>query len=109
MTSEQYKPESTIGVPCISPVSIEALRLQPFDFEEAYSKLQEENPDLARELFLAAEQYASKDIEIKRAFARGALFLYLQFASSMESAQLGALLESSSAGDVDDEDQPLSI
>lgn len=108
MTSEQHKPESITGVPYISLESIEALRSQPFNFEEAYSKLQEENPDLARELLLATERYASKNTEIKRAFARGALFLYLQFASSVESAQLDALLETSNDDGVDDEDQPPS-
>jgi hypothetical protein len=108
VTGEQPKPESITGVPYISPVSIEALRLQPFNFEEAYSKLQEENPDLARELLLAAERYASKNTEIKRAFARGALFLYLQFANSTESAQLDTLLETSSDGGDDDAGRPLS-
>lgn len=109
MTSEQHGFEDFTGVPRVSQESIEALRLQPFDFEESYSKLQEENPELARELMLAAEKYASRNLKMKRAFARGALFLYLQLANSMESAHLNALLgETPNDGDVDDAGQPLS-
>ena len=103
MAGEYYNPENLTGIPHVSLETIEALRLQPFDFEEAYGKLEEENPELARELLIAAEIYTPRNIEMKRAFARGALFLYLHLASSVESTQLNTLLKisTSDGGDGD--------
>jgi hypothetical protein len=60
----------------IPPEIIRMFANLPNTFEERYETLNQADPNMLRELFVAADNYAHRDMKQKRAFAAGALFMY---------------------------------
>lgn len=109
--NERYSPDIVPEAIRITPESIKAFREQSHDFEELFRRLQHENPELAREILVVAEQYDG-DIGRKNAFANGVLYIIGLEYNTKEAAYLQQLLsiskEAIPSDGVDGEGQPLS-
>jgi hypothetical protein len=104
---ERTPRDSSSGVPKIPPEIIRLFINLPNSFEEQFRDLREHDPDLARELFIAADNYAHRDIKQKRAFAAGALFMYGLLQYDQQRKYFESLLQTPTTDD-DDEAQPPS-
>lgn len=89
----------------ISPEGVAAYLSQSYDFEDEFLRLKHENPVVALAIMQASERGAP-DIAQKRAFARGALFIYGLLRHHEEAASLKAHFELSSTDDVSDGEVP---
>lgn len=106
--SEQSPRDDTNDMPRIPPEIIRMFTNLPNSFEERDEALRQDNPDMAREIFIAADRYAHRDMKQKRAFAAGALFMYGLLRYDKQRKYFETLLDTSTSGDDGGEDQPLS-
>ena len=106
--NERYPFDPYAGLPKISPEAIEAYKNQLHDAETDFNKLKRDNPALAHELANGIVGIDPKFLELRRAFAMGALFMYHLLDETVQVSKLEQLLKlSPSIGDGDGEDQPL--
>lgn len=106
-TNESQSPDTFPGVPKVTPDEIHALKAQPNSLEDRFNDLQHDNPELARELFVDAHNNSKNDMDKKRAYAAGALFMYGLWLRHEQDKVLGSLFQEVgfSDGDVDEAPQ----
>jgi hypothetical protein len=106
--NEHYSPDSPTGLPKVTPDDIEALK-QPHNFEEDFRQFQRDYPEIARDISTGIQGLDQHALEIKRAFAKGAIYMYLLLKRAAQTSELEAHFNApASDDDVDDEDPPLS-
>lgn len=97
--------EEPHNLPKISPEIIRTFADLPNTIEERYRALRDYDPDMARELFITADNYGHDDMKQKRAFAAGALFMYGLLQYDRQRKHLETLISPPTSDDADDEDQ----
>jgi len=107
-TNESQSHDAFSGIPKITPDEIHAFRAQPDSLEDRFKDLQHDNPELAREVFIDAHNNSKKDMDKKRAYTAGALFMYGLWLRHEQDKILGELLKEVeiSDGDVDEAPRP---
>jgi hypothetical protein len=106
MANSELSPnDDARGKPKIPPEIIRMFANLPNSFEERYEALYIIDPDMTRELFIAADNYAHSDMKQKRAFAAGALFMYGLLQYDEQRKYFESLLPTTTNDDVDGEDQ----
>lgn len=106
MTANESNPfDAFSGIPKITPDEIHAFKAQPDSLEDRLKDLRHDNPELAREVFVDAHNNSRNDMDKKRAYAAGALFMYGLWLRHEQDKVLGSFLEPTTGDDVDDEAQ----
>jgi hypothetical protein len=109
MTNNERSPhDNASGTPKIPPEIIRLFMNLPNSFEEQFRALREHDPDMARELFIAADNYAHRDLKQKRAFAAGALFMYGLLQYDQQRKYFESLLEAPTNDDDGEVPPPLT-
>jgi hypothetical protein len=109
MANSELSPhDDSNGMPKIPPEIIRMFANLPNTFEERYETLHKVDPDMVRELFIAADNYAHRDMKQKRAFAAGALFMYGLLQYEEQRKYFESLLNTTKTDDGDGEDPQLS-
>jgi hypothetical protein len=75
-TNESQSSDAFSGIPKVTPDMIRAFKSLPESLEDQFNELRRDNPELAREVFIDAHNSSGADMDKKRAFASGALFMY---------------------------------
>ena len=104
--NEPNQHSSQPGIPKIGSEWILTYRELPTSYNEQLEDLKRDQASLAREIFIRGEILSRNDPDKKRAYIRGALFMYGLINFAMESEELEALFritgesdESPSVGD----------
>lgn len=107
-TNESQSFDAFSGVPKVTPDEIRAFKIQPNSLEDRFKDLQHDNPELAREVFVDAHNNSRNDMDKKRAYAAGALFMYGLWLRHEQDKVLESLFQETetSDGDVDEAPQP---
>lgn len=109
MANNELSPnDDSNGMPKIRPEIIRMFADLPNSFEERYATLHKIDPDMMREIFIAADNYSHRDMKQKRAFAAGALFMYGLMQYEEQRQHFESLLPTTTTDDGDGEDQQLS-
>ena len=107
--NEHYSPDSSTGLPRVSPDAIRAYKSQSHSLNDDYERLRRSNPDLAFELATGTIGIYPDYIRLKQAFAEGALWMFHMLSSAAEADKLEALLHTPTSDGDDDEDQLPSV
>ncbi|MNL59992.1 hypothetical protein D3C87_1837660 [compost metagenome] len=107
-TNESHSFDTSSGIPKVTPDDIRAFKSQPNFFDDEFKDLQHDNPELAREIFIDAHNTAKSDMDKKRAYAAGALFVYGLWLRQEQDKVLGSFPDAAeiSDGDVGEAPQP---
>lgn len=107
-TNESHPFDAFSGIPKVTPDDIRAFKSQPNLLDDGFKDLQSDNPELAREIFIDAHNNAKSDIDKKRAYAAGALFVYGLWLRQEQDKALGSFpdIAETNDGDVDEAPRP---
>lgn len=108
--NERYSPDNLPGLPIVSPDVIKTYKNQPHTLDEVINKLKQDgNEALVYEFITGVQGIDPRFLEIKRAFAEGALYMYgiLDAAAQVNHLEQQFNLDTSGDGDVEDP-QPLA-
>ncbi len=108
MTSpERPSSDTKTNLPEVSLSMLQAFETQPHTFSKDFESLREENPAIAAALMQGME-LDSPTIDLRAAFAKGALWLYSLLNDAGEVRRLEMLVGEMSFidGDVDEDPQP---
>lgn len=105
-TNESHSSDAFPGVPKVTPDEIRAFKLHPNSLDDRFKDLRHDNPELARELFIDAHNNSRNDMDKKRAYAAGALFMYGLWLRHEQDKVLGSLFEGVEVSDDDVDEAP---
>lgn len=92
------------GLPEITPELIRAYKDQIHTFETDFADLRRKYPDVAHDLITGIEGVDPRYLDLKRAFAQGALYMCGLFRSAAQIEQLRKMFETETVNDGDDDE-----
>ena len=105
--NERYSHDPSPGLPEVSPELISAYNAQPHAFETEYIRLKAEQAAIAHDLATGVQGIDPRFLELKRAFAQGALYMYGILRTATQAEHLQQMFDQPN-GDDDGEGRPLS-
>lgn len=101
--NESHSSDPFSGIPEVTPSMIRAYKQLPDSFNDQFHELKRDNPELAKEIFIDAHNSSPNDIERKRAYAAGALFMYGLIKFDRQYTLFESLMQEATGDDVGDE------
>ena len=104
--NERYSHDPLAGLPEVTPELIKAYKRQLRIFDEEFAKLSAKQPAVAHELVTGIEGVDPHSLDLKRAFARGVLFMHGLLEATVQAEQLRQMFERPAASDDADDEDP---
>jgi len=103
VTNNERQPHDPFaGLPDITPELIEAYKRQLHDFETDFANLKRRYPAVAHDIITGINGVDPHYLDLKRAFAQGALYMCGLFRSAAQTELLRQMFEREIIGDNDD-------